>query len=167
MEQKILLDFEVHWREHSAPEISLSKQGEARAFLRPLFERMGQANEPMRILDVGCGDGVHAVVLAKVGLGVYHYFGMDLSPKAAASAQGRMRALNGARAEFQVGNALSLPYHSHSFDIVFSYGVIAYTGEPEAALGEMVRVCKAGGLIGVWLYPKVGVWAGQCLSLHV
>lgn len=160
MEQKIISDFEVHWRMRAAPEISPSKQGEARSFLQPLFKRLGQANEPMHILDVGCGDGVHAVALAKAGLGAHYYYGIDLSAEAVRFAYRRIRAMQEARAKFQIGDTLSLPYRSHSFDVVFSYGVIAYTGAPQVALDEMMRVCKPGGLIGVWLYPKIEGMAG-------
>lgn len=155
MAQKVQSDFKEHWHEHAALEISPSKQAEARAFLRPLFERMEQAVEPMHILDVGCGDGVHAVALAKAGLGAHCYYGIDLSTEAVRLTHGRMRAINEARVKLQIGDALSLPYRSHVFDNVFSYGVLAYTGALETALDEMIRVCKPGGLIGVWLYPEM------------
>jgi SAM-dependent methyltransferase len=162
VKHKVLSDFKAHWHKHAASEISPSKQAEARAFLRPLFERIEQAVEPMRILDVGCGDGVHAVVLTRAGLRTHRYCGIDLSTEAVRSAHGRMCAMEDeTRAKLQVGDVLSLPYRSHGFDVVFSYGVLAYTGTPETALDEMIRVCKPGGLIGVWLYPKMESLGGK------
>lgn len=157
--------FEAHWQTHKAPEISTSKLAEARAFLGPLRRRMQQATEPMRVLDMGCGDGVHAAVLSEEGLGQHRYYGVDLSVNAVRLARSRMRTRGSTVTDFQAGNALSLPYRSGVFDAVFSYGVIAYTGKPEMALDEMVRVCKPTGLVGVWVYPKAGGLAGALFGL--
>jgi ubiquinone/menaquinone biosynthesis C-methylase UbiE len=164
MGPKTRSDFEKHWSEQTTLDISLAKQAEARAFLRPLYERMTQSNDPMRILDVGCGDGVHAVVLTKEGLGGHRYYGIDLSSEAVKLAKRRVSELDWTGAEFQIGDALSLPYCSQSFHVVFSYGVVAYTDAPEVVLNEMVRVCKCGGLIGIWLYPKMDGLAGTLLE---
>jgi ubiquinone/menaquinone biosynthesis C-methylase UbiE len=160
MDQKILSDFDIHWRKHAAREISLPKKAKARDFLRLVLERMERCAEPLRILDMGCGDGVHAVVLAEADLGEHCYYGIDISTEAVKLAQGRIYSIDQAKAKFQIGNAVSLPYRSDSFDVVFSYGVIAYTGAPQKALDEMMRVCKPGGLIGVWVYPKIDGTAG-------
>lgn len=149
------MDFDLHWHEHAATNISLTKQVEAHAFLQPLFKQMKATIKPMRILDVGCGNGVHAVGLSKEGLNSHYYCGLDLSFNAVRSARKRLHLIGSGNVAFHVGDATVLPYQSCSFDVVFSYGVIACTGKPDAVLDEMVRVCGPGGLIGIWVYPKV------------
>ena len=50
-----------------------------------------------------------------------------------------------------IGN---LPFKAERFDIVFSYGVLAYTNNYISSFAELCRVTKEGGLIGVWFCPK-------------
>jgi ubiquinone/menaquinone biosynthesis C-methylase UbiE len=157
-------DFETHWRYHTAPEISRTKKQEAQAFFQPVLEQLNTSGSPVALLDVGCGDGVHAAVLAEHGLGAHRYYGLDLSLQAVRLARLRSQGARGA-VRLYVGDALTLPYRAQCFDMVFSYGVLAYTGAPETAFAEMVRVCKPGGLIGIWLYPQVGGVAGLLFSL--
>jgi len=157
--------FEEHWRTNVLPEIGISKLAEASGFLQIVFNQIDKLERPARILDVGCGDGVHTTVLSKVESGSLAYCGVDISFDAVRLASRRPERHSGATFDFQAGDALSLPYCSNAFDIVFSYGVIAYTGWPERAIDEMVRVCKPGGLVGVWVYPKkVGI-VGQLFEL--
>ena len=40
------------------------------------------------------------------------------------------------------------------YDIVFSFGVIAYTKDPEQSFSELCRICKPGGRVGIWIYPE-------------
>jgi SAM-dependent methyltransferase len=155
--------FDIHWGKHTIPEIAPTKLIEARSFLKPVYEKVRNTSAKLHILDVGCGDGVHAVALAKDGF-CSHYYGIDLSLKALRIARKRVGALGLTNANFQVGDARSLPYPSQSFDIVFSYGVISYTGMPEIVLNEMMRVCKLEGTIGVWLYPKLSSLGGSIFS---
>jgi ubiquinone/menaquinone biosynthesis C-methylase UbiE len=148
-------DFDIHWHKHGTPEIAQSKLIEARAFLRPVFEKIQNASAKLHILDVGCGDGVHAVALATGGFQFHYYYGIDFSHKALGLALKRIAPSGLSNTEFLVGDACCLPYASRSFDIVFSYGVISYTGRPDIVLNEMIRVCKPEGIIGLWLYPKL------------
>jgi ubiquinone/menaquinone biosynthesis C-methylase UbiE len=138
---------------------------EARAFLAPIWNEMINATKPMRILDIGCGDGVHLAVLDKHGLGSHHYCGVDFSLNAVRQAQSRSYSNEANIINFQVGNALSLPFCSNSFDVVFSYGVISYTGSPEIALDEMTRVCRSEGLLGIWIYPEINGLKGALFRL--
>ena len=129
-------DFEAHWRGQSVPASNEAKAVEARAFLRPVSEYPRQAGEPWRILDVGCGDGVHAEILAQADLGIYSYYGLDLSHEAICLARRRVSTTPGTAAGFSTGDALFLPYRTAIFDVVFSYGVLAYTGAPDKALAH-------------------------------
>jgi ubiquinone/menaquinone biosynthesis C-methylase UbiE len=153
MEQKAYQDFDAHWHENKLDVISVAKQAEAQGFLSPLLERIQAFTDPVKILDVGCGDGVHAFLLGK-SYPECMYRGLDLSLEATKVAHLRMQSMGRQKFWFEVGDAFFLPYPSASFDSIISYGVIAYTGNPEGALDEMMRVCKPEGLIGIWIYPK-------------
>jgi len=148
-------DFERHWASHRGDAVSAAKAEEARGFLRPLFDHLRRSPSRIRVLDVGCGDGVHAAVFAENGF-PHRYCGVDLSHGALVTA--RRHAERGA--SFQAGDVLRLPYRTASFEAVFAYGVLAYTTAPQQALDEMIRVCTPGGLIGVWVYPKPSGIAG-------
>ena len=43
----------------------------------------------------------------------------------------------------------NLPFQNSTFDVVFAHQVLQHLSEPVAALQEMQRVCKEGGLIAV------------------
>lgn len=155
--------FESHWQAWGAAPLPASKLAEAHEFLKPVFaERQGG-----RVLDVGCGDGVHAAVFADQSArpreSHWRYTGVDLSPSAAVRARSRFGA--GADAgDVVAGDALRLPFAAESFDAVFAYGVLAYTGDPQAALNEMTRVTRPGGRIGIWLYPRRRGLAGAAFT---
>lgn len=165
MTRHVSSDFRTHWQTNNLTEVSITKKIEAKQFLHPLLTRLQNAVDTMHILDVGCGDGVHAVALAEAGLGKHYCYGLDLSPEAVRLAEARIRTTADKNISFQVGNVLTLPYHEASFDNVFSYGVLAYTGDPERVLDEMIRVCKPGGLVSIWLYPKSDGLGGRLFGL--
>jgi ubiquinone/menaquinone biosynthesis C-methylase UbiE len=54
-------------------------------------------------------------------------------------------------------DACHLDFPDSSFEIVFAYGVIGYTADPQKALHEMFRVCKPQGLVGVFSPEITGI----------
>ena len=56
--------------------------------------------------------------------------------------------------QFTQADIGNLPFKIGRFDIVFSYGVLAYTNNYISSFEELCRVTKEGGLIGVWFYPQ-------------
>lgn len=69
--------------------------------LRALGMRMALPEEGMRVLDVGCGTGVHMELYKKHGCRLY---GIDPSPAMMRVAQKRL----GENAELHLGDALNL-----------------------------------------------------------
>ena len=49
---------------------------------------------------------------------------------------------------FDVGDLFALPYPGESFDVVHLHQVLQHLGDPVAALLEMRRVLRPGGLLG-------------------
>jgi len=108
----------------------------ARALLEPLLPEAGSRSR--RILDAGCGTGWNLQALSVFG----ETHGVDLSPLAVAATKRR-----GGRVS--LGNLLSLPYGSASFDVVTSFDVIyhAWVVDDVQAVRELARVLKPGGVL--------------------
>jgi SAM-dependent methyltransferase len=103
-----------------------------------------------RILDVGCGTAHRVMPLAK-HFNAREYVGLEQS--AASIAVARALAVElGMNATIHEGDLFTLPFADGSFDIVISQGVLHHTSDPWRGFRELVRVCKPGGLVNIYLY---------------
>jgi ubiquinone/menaquinone biosynthesis C-methylase UbiE len=119
-----------------------------RAMFRNLIETMApQPGEP--ILDVGCGAGSLDRQLARLVGATNSITAIDpnafLLREAAALAEAEKLA---GRIAFTPGNAEALPFAEKSFGCVFSVTVLEEC-DADKAIGEMIRVTRPGGRIGV------------------
>lgn len=105
-----------------------------------LLDRIGPARG-LRILDVGCGDGVLATRLAQDGARVT---GLDASPDMIAAARRQTKAA-GVEVDLVEGNAGDLPFPARHFDCVVSVATLCFVDHPRPTIREMVRVLKPGG----------------------
>jgi SAM-dependent methyltransferase len=111
-----------------------------------------------RVLEVGCGSGVFLPRLAQaVGPGG-QVLGIDHSADLIAQARARVReaGLDGV-VTLEVGDAYRLPCADASFDAAHCERVLMHLDDPNAALAEMARVLKPGGVL-VAAEPD---WAGM------
>jgi SAM-dependent methyltransferase len=53
--------------------------------------------------------------------------------------------------DFRIADASSLPWRNDEFDVILSNLMLCYVPDVEGPLGEMGRVCKAGGRLVVGL----------------
>ncbi|MFO0645397.1 MAG: methyltransferase domain-containing protein [Polyangiales bacterium] len=90
-----------------------------------------------RVLEVGCGTGL---ILERIARVAERAEGIDLSP--GMLEQARQRGLS-----VREGSATELPFADSSFDLVYSYKVLAHVPDIEKALAEMARVTRPGGTI--------------------
>ncbi len=98
-----------------------------------------------RVLDVAAGNG-NATLAAARRFG--EVTSTDYVPSLLES--GQVRALaEGHRIEFQEADAESLPFPDASFDVVMSTFGVMFTPDQEKAAGELARVCRPGGRIGL------------------
>jgi SAM-dependent methyltransferase len=110
-------------------------------------------------LSVGCGPGVFLRELAKSRLQM-DVAGVDVSASRIRDAEQRLTGLPNARV--CVGEATALPFEDNSFDIVFSRFLLEYLPDKLAAVREMARVCRPGGMVMlqdldgqlVWHFPQ-------------
>ncbi|WP_448641975.1 methyltransferase domain-containing protein [Geodermatophilus sp. URMC 63] len=99
------------------------------------------------VLDVGCGPGTITVDLARrVAPG--RVLGLDVSADPLAEARD-LTAREGVPATFAVGDAYALDVPDDAFDVVHAHQVLQHLTDPVAALREMARVCRPGGLLAV------------------
>jgi ubiquinone/menaquinone biosynthesis C-methylase UbiE len=100
------------------------------------------------LLDVGCGPGTITTDLAlRVAPG--RTVGIDLSPDVIATARQIQETSESANVVFDVGNVYDLNFADASFDVVYAHQVLQHLVDPVAALGEMKRVLRVGGLLAV------------------
>jgi len=63
---------------------------------------------------------------------------------------------------FLATSALVLPFSDHSFDVIVSASVFHYFDEPEAALKEMRRILRPGGILVILDWCKDYLFCRLC-----
>src|SRR5580704_13610072 len=100
------------------------------------------------VLDVGCGVGHWGQLLANVLPSDARVQGVDRDPLWIEKAVARATAHGLAdRFSYRVAVAEKLPFADASFDLVTCQTVLIHMPDPGAAVDEMVRVARPGGLI--------------------
>lgn len=96
------------------------------------------------VLDLACGDGVLAELLAPQSDRVT---GLDISETVLAAARRRLSRF--ANIELRRGDMHALPFadagRERGFDVVFALHALSYSAQPALALAEATRVLKPGG----------------------
>ncbi len=98
------------------------------------------------VLDAGCGTGRYSAAW-KMLMPSARLVGVDINRAILLRGQVDPTALSRVN-----GSLLGLPFPTGAFDVVMSRGVIQHTTDPRAALGELLRVCKPGGLLYFYTY---------------
>jgi ubiquinone/menaquinone biosynthesis C-methylase UbiE len=89
------------------------------------------------VLDVACGPGIVACEFAKHSKLVT---GVDITPAMIEQAMKRQQDQRLDNLEWNIGNAIPLPYADNSFSLVLTRYSFHHLLEPEEALSEMIRV---------------------------
>lgn len=103
-----------------------------------------------RVLEVGCGMGLHASLFAKAGAQMVT---TDLTRRATHLAHRRIQ-LENIRADVVQSDGEHLPFKNELFDRVWSWGVIHHSANTEAIVREVFRVLKPGGLFQGMVYHR-------------
>ena len=96
------------------------------------------------VLDLGCGPGT---ITADIGRRVAPGRVLGIDASANVIEEARRDAGGGPNVEFSVGDLYALHTDDDTFDIVHAHQVLQHLPDPVAALREMKRVCKPGGLV--------------------
>jgi SAM-dependent methyltransferase len=137
------------------------------AFMRESGESLVKSlgvTPPMRVLDLGCGDGTTAIPLAQLGADVT---GIDIARNLVEAGNKRAVAAGLTRLKFQEGDACNLQGVSvESFDLTLTVFGAMFAPKPFDVAREMVRVTKPGGRIvmGNWI-PNDPTFVSQVLKI--
>ncbi|MFI9272518.1 class I SAM-dependent methyltransferase [Kitasatospora sp. NPDC052896] len=105
----------------------------------------------LRVLDVGCGQAVQALRLARAG---HLVTGLDADPVTLGAAQAalaaeppevreRVRLLSGD------GHQCGRWFRPGSFDLVLCHGVLMYLPDPDPLIASLARMVASGGLLSL------------------
>ncbi len=132
------------------------------------YKWIGDYCSGKRVLDYGCGNGIHAIPIAKMGARVV---GIDLSEKSLEIARARAKE-DGLedKVEFLKMDCEKMEFPDSSFDIIFDGGAFSSL-DLNQVFPELARVLKpAGFIIGIEtlghnpltnLKRKINKWRGK------
>src|SRR5690242_13640364 len=141
---------------------------EIAGFMRQSGEAVVKSLEitpPLRVLDLGCGDGTTAVPLAHLGAEV---IGIDIASNLVDAGNKRAAEAGLNRLKFQEGDACNLQgIDDDAFDLTLSVFGAMFAANPHDVAREMVRVTKPGGRIvmGNWI-PNDPTFVSQLLKIN-
>lgn len=109
-------------------------------------------NKKVRILDLGCGDGINAVHFQQC-FAQMEYFGIDISRASIKQA----RKIESPNVHFEYYDGKKIPYYDGSFDIILVACVLHHVPheEHEKLLAECKRVMKENGSIYIFEHNPV------------
>jgi ubiquinone/menaquinone biosynthesis C-methylase UbiE len=105
------------------------------------------------ILDAGCGTGIFTLDILSSGSKV---IGLDLSLPMLERAE---KKLEGYPFQIVLADMLHLPFQESFFDKVVSVTALEFIEDGKAAVGELFRVTKRGGLVVVATLNSLSPWA--------
>lgn len=105
------------------------------------------------VLEIGCGMGTHAALLAKAGADLT---AVDITDNAVEMTRRRFQSF-GLRGRIQQADAEHLPFEDATFDVVWSWGVIHHSSSTEKCLEEITRVLREGGNLVLMVYYRPSI----------
>jgi ubiquinone/menaquinone biosynthesis C-methylase UbiE len=119
-----------------------------------VLEMLGEG--PGRVLDIGCGPALMSSALLARGFRVW---GIDASAEMIRLGRERfLRQPPELRPQLQRGDAERLPFANGSFDAAICMGALEYLPDYGAAIEEMHRVLRPGGIALITVPSRVSAY---------
>jgi SAM-dependent methyltransferase len=116
-------------------------------YLELVMRRRLGIDQPVRVLDAGCGQGHWGQILAHLLPEGSAIVGVDREPEwidVARRRAGELRHLP-VPFEYALGDVLALDFPDDAFDLVTCQTLLIHIDHPSDALAEMLRVLRPGG----------------------
>lgn len=129
--------------------------GYSEAVLRILSSRVAADSCPrlmphlksgLQVLDAGCGPGSISIGLVEA-TAPGELRGVDIDPSQVELAVRAAAELGVSNVEFSVADVQAMPFEDGWFDVVHCGELLSFVPEPGAALKEIRRVLKPGGIL--------------------
>lgn len=158
---------EIYAQGETAPaafEAQRAKRYELEPFI-PEFAGFAESTG-LDVLEIGVGMGADHIRFARAGPA--RLVGFDLTPRAVAITRERATSM-GLRPNLFVGDAEKLAFPDCVFDVVYSWGVLHHSPDTQAALSEVRRVLRPGGVARLMVYHRASIvgallWARYALA---
>ena len=118
----------------------------------PLFTGWVDAPPMSRWADIGCGTGVLTTAILN-GCEPACIVGIDSSEIFLKTAR---EQVSHPCVSFKLGDAQALPEADDSFDVAVSGLVLNFVPDKLAAIGEMARIVRPGGLVALYVWDYAG-----------
>jgi len=105
------------------------------------------------VLEIGCGIGLDSFTIAKHGMLLTS---MDLTDIGVNTAKNRFNT-QGVSGSFLAANACTLPFKDHSFDYIYSFGVLHHVADTKQSIKEVYRVLHTNGEALIMLYNRISL----------
>ncbi len=116
-----------------------------RHFEAPLMKKLGADVTGQRVLEIGCAHGVGTQILLDVWKAKKVY-AIDLDEDMLEKARKRLADYPEERIELKTADVTHLEADDNTFDAVVNFAAIHHVPDWQAALAEIARVLKPGGL---------------------
>jgi ubiquinone/menaquinone biosynthesis C-methylase UbiE len=131
---------------------SFMAQAHKRYELEPMIKSFAEFEKYRNkdVLEIGVGLGADHQYYAQSGALLH---GVDLTERAILHTENRLKLFH-LESELKVSDAENLSFADHSFDLVYSWGVLHHTPDTPKAISEAYRVLKPGGEAKIMIYHK-------------
>lgn len=109
---------------------------------------LGKIAPGSRVLDIGCGAGVDALVASKAVGPSGKVMGIDITAEMIRRAEANKKEIGAENVVFQLDRVQDLAGIDASFDVVISNGALNLIPEKEEVVAAVFRLLKPGG----WLF---------------
>jgi 2-polyprenyl-3-methyl-5-hydroxy-6-metoxy-1,4-benzoquinol methylase len=112
-------------------------------------------NSGRRVLEIGCGMGLHSELMTAAGADLVS---IDLADTSIEATRRRLE-LKGLKARVERADAEQLPFEACSFDFVWSWGVIHHSARTARIAREIGRFVRGDGAARIMFYNREGTAA--------